>query len=231
MPFETRHRLFWLSLFTVAMAQLEATVVVYLRELYYPDGFRFPLVILSNRIAAIEIGREAATIVMLLGVAKLYAPKDAWRQFAAFLWAFGLWDILYYAWLWIFLRWPTSLLEWDVLFLIPAPWLGPVSAPILVSLVMMASALAIGSLRDAGLRPIVRRWEWGLVVLAGLGLIAVFVSDAEAVVHGRMPRPFAWPAFGLCLGLGMLCATRAYRRSRPGQPSAAATLLQRDEKL
>ena len=229
MPFETRRRLFWLSLFTIAMAQLEATVVVYLRELYYPDGFRFPLVILNNRIAAIEIGREAATIVMLLGVAKLYAPKDAWQQFAAFLWSFGLWDILYYAWLWVFLRWPASLLEWDVLFLIPAPWLGPVLAPILVSLVMMASALAIRGLRDTGLRPIVRPWEWGLVVLAALGMIAIFVSDAAAVIQARMPRPFAWPAFGLCLALGILCALRIYRRSRLGGASAAATLLQRDE--
>ena len=32
-----------LTLFSIAMGLLEAVVVMYLRELYYPAGFAFPL--------------------------------------------------------------------------------------------------------------------------------------------------------------------------------------------
>jgi hypothetical protein len=33
----------WLAVFSMAMGYLESAVVVYLRKLYYPDGFKFPL--------------------------------------------------------------------------------------------------------------------------------------------------------------------------------------------
>ncbi len=210
----TRRRLLWLSLFTLAMAQLEAAVVVYLRNIYYPDGFEFPLAIIYDRMAAIEIGREAATVLMFFALAKLYSANDRWRQYAAFLWAFGLWDILYYVWLWIMLGWPSSLLDIDVLFLIPLPWIGPVLAPIIISLVMMGAAWAIFSLRDHDRTILVTRPEWGITVGGAVALIALFMSDATAVVAGAMPRPFHWLLFGLFLLLPLIAAWRAYRRSR-----------------
>jgi hypothetical protein len=43
---------------------------------------------------------------------------------------FGIWDLFYYVWLKVCLGWPSSLLTWDVLFLIPVPWVGPVLAPV-----------------------------------------------------------------------------------------------------
>lgn len=214
----TRRHLTWLSIFAVAMAQLEATVVVYLRELYYPRGFEFPLVIIGGRIAAIEVGREVATVVMLVAVARLYAAKDAWRQYAAFLWAFGVWDIFYYVWLRLMLGWPASLLDFDVLFLIPLPWIGPVLAPVLISLVMMGAGWAILSLRDRK-RPVrVTRVEWAVTVGGAIALIALFVSDARSVIAGEMPRPFSWPLFALMIILPMGAAFRAYRRSRVAGP-------------
>jgi hypothetical protein len=60
--------------------------------------------------------------------------RDSW---AAFLWAFAFWDISYYAGLWATIRWPTSLLDLDVLFLIPVPWIAQVWFPRLVSLMTM----------------------------------------------------------------------------------------------
>ena len=211
---ETRRQLLWLSLFTLAMAQLEAAVVVYLRNIYYPDGFEFPLAIIRDRIAAIEIGREAATVIMLFGLAKLYSASDHWRQYAAFLWAFGLWDILYYVWLWVMLGWPSSVLEFDVLFLIPLPWIGPVLAPVLISVVMMGAGWAILSLRDQDRPVLVTRPEWGVTVGGAGALIVLFMSDATAVVAGEMPRPFNWPLFGFFLLLPLIAAWRAYARSR-----------------
>lgn len=212
----TRRRLFWLTLFAVAMAQLEATVVVYLRALYYPDGFTFPLVIIRDRIALIEVGREVSTVVMLLAIAKLAAPRDAWRQFAAFLWTFGLWDILYYAWLWIMLGWPEHVLAWDVLFLIPAPWIGPCLAPMFIATVMMAAALGIERLRDADRAIRVSAFEWVVTVMGAIGLITLFVLDAGAVIAGAMPRPFPWPAFLVVLAAPTVAAASAWRRSARG---------------
>jgi hypothetical protein len=40
-----------------------SAVVVYLRALYYPRGFGFPLEEMSLFIYLIEVGREAATIL------------------------------------------------------------------------------------------------------------------------------------------------------------------------
>lgn len=209
----TARRLLWLTIFVVAMAQLEATVVVYLRELFYPEGFEFPLKIIRGRIAWIEVGREISTVVMLVAIAKLAAPRDAWRQFAAFLWSFGLWDVLYYVWLWVMLGWPQSLLTWDVLFLIPLPWIGPCLAPMLVAAIMMASALVLESLRDRERAVRVRRLEWVLTIGGALALIAILVSDAPAVIEGHMPGPFPWLPFLAVLAVPTAAAANAWRRS------------------
>jgi hypothetical protein len=120
----------WLSLFAAAMALTEAVVVIHLRALYYPDTplALFPLRLLSESDLGLELAREAATLVMLLAVAVL-AEQGLIRRFAAFLYLFGLWDLFYYLWLRVFLGWPARWDEWDVLFLIPWPWLGPWLAP------------------------------------------------------------------------------------------------------
>jgi hypothetical protein len=80
----------------------------------------------------LEVLREAATIFILLSVALLAASKPRSRA-AIFLWTFAIWDIIYYAALWATVRWPLSLKDADVLFLIPVPWLSPVWFPLLVS--------------------------------------------------------------------------------------------------
>jgi len=137
----------WLAAFAIAMAYVEAAVVAYLRLLYYPDGFSIEgaasLLCVPPAVLAIEIGREAATIVMLAAVAFLSAGKNWWERLAHFMWAFALWDIFYYIWLYVLLRWPSSLMTVDVLFLIPRPWIAPVFVPVLASLLMIGAALAI----------------------------------------------------------------------------------------
>lgn len=206
-----------LSLYATAMGFLEAAVVVYLRRIYYPDGFRFPLVVPIDSLARIEVAREAATLVMILAVA-LLAGRKGWDRFAAFMYVFGLWDIVYYAGLRITLGWPESLATWDILFLIPAPWVAPIWAPALIALLLMASALAIWRLLEQGAVPRVGIGTWAVLVVSGLFVIASFLADAEAARTGRMPGGFAWPPFllGVCAALAV--ALRAYRSSlrRPG---------------
>ena len=40
---KSAYNLIWLTVFAIAMGFLETTVVVYLREILYPNGFSFPL--------------------------------------------------------------------------------------------------------------------------------------------------------------------------------------------
>ena len=114
------------------MGILEAIVVVYLRRFYYPDGFGFPLVAMDAPVLRAEVIREAMTLVMLAAVAHMAAGR-AWSRLMAFVVAFGVWDIAYYVGLKLFLNWPASLIDPDILFLIPSVWVGPVLAPMLVA--------------------------------------------------------------------------------------------------
>ncbi len=135
---EVQRTVFALTLFAIAMAYVESAVVVYLRSIYYPDGplVIFPLSLLTHRDLAIEVGRELATIIMILCVASV-AARGFTRIFAAFVYVFGLWDIFYYLWLKILIGWPVTWLEWDALFLIPWPWFGPWLTAALVSLLFV----------------------------------------------------------------------------------------------
>jgi hypothetical protein len=136
------YTLIWITFLAVAMAFLESAVVIYLRELYYPAGFDFPMVTMPGRIALTEILREVATVIMLLAMGFL-AGKNARQRFAWFIYSFAIWDIFYYVFLKIFLDWPSSWFTWDILFLVPVVWTGPVLAPVLVSFTMIILALTI----------------------------------------------------------------------------------------
>jgi hypothetical protein len=145
--------------FAAAFGFVEAAVVVYLRAAVgLLPGYRGTLSDLRHSsqsyeqaaslsqfpqsLLTIEGYREAATMVMLVSVALLAASKTSSR-WAAFLWVFALWDIAYYTGLWAIVRWPASLTDLDVLFLIPVPWIAQVWFPLLVSaLSVLAIALS-----------------------------------------------------------------------------------------
>ena len=207
-----RVRLCWLTLFAVAMAAVEAAVVVYLRELYYPEGFSFPLKLMPPGILAVEVGREAATLVMLVSAAYL-AGARFWERAGYFAFLFGVWDIGYYVWLRIMIGWPATLLDWDILFLIPIPWLGPVIAPVLLALLMIVTG-ALVARRAAAVRPIVLdRFDWLLGVLATAAIVYSFLHDTGAGLRFEMPRPY--PYFLLIAGMILyaVAAVRIIRRS------------------
>src|SRR5262245_6234060 len=101
-----RRTIICLTAFSVAMGYLEAAVVIYLRRLYYPHGFDFPLVPITPDIGLIEFLREAATIIMLLGIAVI-GGRNLAQRFALFIYSFAVWDIFYYVFLKIFDHWPA----------------------------------------------------------------------------------------------------------------------------
>jgi len=192
--------------YATAMAWVEAAVVFYLRTMidrinpYQPN----PLPAIG-KLGPAELVREAATLVMLLAVG-LLAGRN-WRSrlgYAAV--AFGVWDVCYYVFLKAMSGWPHSLFDWDILFLLPLPWWGPVLAPVLIALLMIVwgtltcESEQTPSFQSSSLA------AWGMNS-AGIGLaLYVFMADALRVagqgaeaVRLVLPGQFNWPLFGLAL--------------------------------
>ncbi len=125
-----------LFFFGIAMAHVEGVVVVYLRRalgILEPASTTEILGEFNKRYINIERTREAATIVML-GTLALLVGETWLDKLVIFLWTFAIWDLFYYASLYVLIKWPPNLTTTDVLFLIPRPWIAPVWFPIGISL-------------------------------------------------------------------------------------------------
>jgi len=229
-----------LGVFAAAMGVLEAAVVVYLRQLYYPGGFAFPTVPIPPAMLSVEIVREAATVAML-ACAGVLAGRTRLERLAYFLFAFGAWDLCYYAGLKYFLGWPPSLLTWDVLFLIPVTWLGPVLAPVLCALTMVLFALCVTAPREAGREVRITPAQWGLLSLGAFLVFCTFVQDYAGLilrngflpdffrlagderflrlVSSYVPARYNWPLFAageLLVLAGVFLFSKGPRRGRAG---------------
>lgn len=187
-------KLFIILLFSIAMAYLESAVVVYLRELYYPEGFNFPIKLIPDKIILIELGRELATIIMLLAIA-LITGKLFVERIAYFLFAFGVWDIFYYLWLKIFINWPESLLTDDLLFLIPVPWISPVLAPVLVSFVFILFSVFALKKTERGIIVKYNKISIAFVLIGVVLILISFVWNYESRLNSVSPVEFLWGVF------------------------------------
>ena len=205
--------LFYLVLFSVAMAYLESAVVVYLRALYYPQGFSFPLIMMEKRIALVEIGRELATLVMLAAAA-YFAGKAFYERFALFCIMFGIWDIFYYVWLKVLLDWPQSLFTWDILFLIPVPWIGPVLSPVVVATsLIVGGGLILRKLHSGGIfAP--NLLEWAIALGGALLILLSYTSDLNAGLDFSMPRPYRWELLAVGEASAFYALVRSLIRTR-----------------
>ena len=214
----------WMTTYAIAMAFLESAVVIYLRELYYPVEFKFPMAPIATHVAITELFRELATMIMLLAPAALVTTGRL-ERFAWFSFCFGVWDIFYYVFLKAVLDWPATIFEPDILFLVPVVWVGPVLAPCVVSigLIMLAGIL----LHRRSIQPHFRLKgvHWSALVLSGSLILYTFLeepvgyvlktsgirsisswpaSDAEALValQGYIPEHYDWWTFIVALIVG-----------------------------
>ncbi|MDO8483701.1 MAG: hypothetical protein Q7S35_02010, partial [Candidatus Limnocylindrales bacterium] len=170
-----------------------------------------------DAIEGVELARELATLVMIAAVGWL-AGRGALDRLAWTAVIFGAWDIVYYLGLRLAIGWPPSLETWDVLFLVPIPWVGPVWAPMVVSVALIGFGLAAARRLRAG-RPIVVGPVRALAGLAGGGLvIASFLVDTSRILAGESSTWTGWPLFGA----GMVLATAATVSALGGRPSAPA---------
>jgi hypothetical protein len=168
--------LIWVGLLSIAMGYLETAVVVYIRELIYPDGFKFPLQPIEAHLVFTEVFRELATMIMLISIGVLAGRKPT-ERFAYFILSFAIWDIFYYVFLKVLIDWPESLLTWDVLFLIPVTWTGPVITPVIVALLMIVLALFIIYFTDKQGKTRILGKEWVLLIGGSLIVIIAFCWD------------------------------------------------------
>lgn len=194
-------RFSWISVYAIAMAFLEAVVVVYIRELLHLNDLRADL----DPYTTMEAWREAATIIMLVAVGWLTGRKKIDRL-AYGMFAFGLWDIWYCVWLKVLVDWPKTLLDWDTLFLIPFPWRGPVLSVVLIACLICVVATLMVYQVNRQERPKITSLQIN-VVLCGV-LLALYVFMAGAI-HVWMrggtnggsiqSEVFNWPLFVIAL--------------------------------
>ncbi|MBN2270881.1 MAG: hypothetical protein JXN61_09725 [Sedimentisphaerales bacterium] len=207
-------------LFAVAFAYIESAVVVYLRAIFYPGGFAFPLRNLlkvdpaQKYLVLTEIGREAATLVLILAACILFG-RNGRQRFAYFIAIFAVWDIFYYVWLKVILDWPASIMDWDILFMIPAVWASAVLYPLIISALMLAFAVVILH-RDAIGKPIaVTPLDWLIFAVASVVIVASLCTAGPYMDKVDYQAYFYWPLFAL----GAASAVAAFARCvcRPQQ--------------
>lgn len=210
-----RTRYLWLVVFSLALGWFEGAVVIYLRELGPPVGANLPSIALPPHVVVTEIVREAASIVVLGSVAML-AGVTPLQRFAAFLVAFGLWDIVYYGTLRVVTGWPAHLFVPDVLFLIPAPWVGPVWAPVLVA-TMFVTAGSYVFLTPTRPRRYTAR-DWLVEMAAATGIILSFLPASASWTTPSADAFTAWLYWSsLVVGLSWF-AVAERRRPTNGPP-------------
>jgi hypothetical protein len=205
-----RKKQIWVAVavFSIAMAYMESAVVVYLRTLvnrinpYQPD----PLPMFGN-LGGIEFLREAATLMMLLMVGWL--AGRTWRSRLAYACvAFGIWDIFYYIFLVPMSGWPRSLFDWDILFLIPLPWWGPVISPVLIAALMIIGGTCITQIDEPNAPFMPRLWSMVVGTIGAILALFVFMADALRVanqgvhvIRATVPTVFNWNLFIVALAL------------------------------
>jgi hypothetical protein len=223
------------------MAFLESSVVVYLRELMYPEGFSFPLVEIEGHLALTEIIREVSTLAMLTAVAAI-AGRTLSRSLAWFIYSFAVWDIFYYVFLKLLIDWPVSLLEWDILFLLPVTWTGPVISPLIVCIMMISLAFVILYYSYRGINTGLRAVEWIILTTGALTVVIAFTWDYSGYILQRysfaeiwnipaerdlleyaydyIPRKFNWWIFtagNMVIAYAIIMIYRRLRSSEAGQ--------------
>jgi hypothetical protein len=197
-----RNKFCIVGIYSIAMAWVEAAVVFDLRVMinrlvpFQPD----PLPNFGS-LGLAEGIREAATLIMLIAIGLL--AGETWKTrlgFSAV--AFGIWDIAYYLFLIPLTGWPRSLLDWDILFLLPLPWWGPVIAPISISCLLIFSGGCIVYFQRKGT---ITRFSPISLWIGAAGTILVLLSflmnslrligfGMETIRHS-LPMDFPWIVF------------------------------------
>jgi hypothetical protein len=216
--------------FAIAMAWVEAAVVYDLRVMVDRlEPYQANPLPMNGVVGQVELVREAATLVMLLTVGAL-AGRTWQTRLAYTAIAFGIWDIFYYVFLRVICGWPKTIFDWDILFLLPLPWWGPVLAPVSIALLMIACGTIATQYVDRNPLAAVTPMAW---CLTGLGMalaLYVFMADSLDVatqgveaVRRVVPTTFHWSVFAVALAL--MAAPLAQAALSPAAASSSTRCL------
>lgn len=225
-PLKTTFKTFLIVVvFSIAFGYIEAAVVVYLRQIFHPDGFIFPMTVfgtgpLFKRFLLTEIGREAATIVLIFTGAWL-SGHNRRQRFAYFMIIFAVWDIFYYVWLKVLLDWPASIMDWDILFLIPVTWASPVLYPVLISITLIAFAVVILCRSSYGRSVRATLPDWLAFSTAGLIIVVSFCLPGLHITEQDFASYFYRPLFAAGLLLSILTFVKCCLNSGKKAPEMA----------
>ncbi|MEE8437058.1 MAG: hypothetical protein V3S22_01845 [Candidatus Neomarinimicrobiota bacterium] len=207
-----KRQFFWLTVWGISFGMIEAAVVYYLRQIYYPGDFQFPAALRDDPIMKVELAREAVTIIMLWAAAEL-SRKTIAGKIAVFMFLFGVWDIFYYVFLKIMIGWPEALTTWDILFLLPLVWAGPVWAPLLVSMVLIACAIILLNLDEKEIILKLSLPYWAGEMAAAVLIVLSFILPGLKVAAGQIPDSYPWYIFLLGLILGIIIFMHFIKKS------------------
>jgi hypothetical protein len=231
---ENRKRFGVVALYALGMAWVESAVVLYLRTLVHRiEPYQFDPLPLAAGFAPVEMVREAATVLMLASVGWL-AGGNLRSRLGYFVAAFGIWDIFYYVFLRLMCGWPHSLLDWDVLFLLPLPWWGPVIAPCLIASLMILFGWWMSVQSYDSSRSKTRMATWSLMGLGVLAALILFMKDAigaigepnaAKLVGQLLPVEFPWAPFLAALGLMASPLVEAWAGRRRNSVKADVAVL------
>jgi hypothetical protein len=222
-PAHERTRWLIVALFAVAMAWFESATVYYLRVLVdRVQPYQLVPLPVHGALGPVELVREAATLVMLLAVGML--AGRSWRTKIGYaVVAFGVWDVFYYVFLRLMSGWPSSVLDWDILFLLPLPWWGPVLAPVSIALLMIAWGTIVTQLDDRHPALAIPPHPWVACWLGIVLALYVFMADALRVldqgpdaVRLVLPTAFNWRLFAVSLIMMSAPLAHAGWRMRAG---------------
>jgi hypothetical protein len=220
-----KKKIIYATVFAISMGLLESAIVIYLRALFYPEGFAFPLKSMPSYLITTELAREAATIFMLIAVAWFCGSRPTLR-FVWFIYLFAIWDIFYYVFLKLILNWPESWFTWDVLFLIPCLWVGPVLAPVILCIWMILLwGIVLYFETKSSLK--FDKLDYVLLILGAFSLIINFCWDnamyfleakndeALSVLHlSYIPQTFNWWVFAISNAIVLLAIFRVWINSQ-----------------
>jgi hypothetical protein len=197
------------------MAWVEAASVYYLRAMVDRiEPYQANPLPIRGVLGQVELVREAATLMMLATLGML-AGRTRRAQVAYAAVAFGVWDIFYYVFLRLIGDWPKSLFDWDILFLLPLPWWGPVLAPVCIALLMIVGGTLASQFAVRPPASSFTRRLWRLHALGIALALYVFMADALRVVHQGLdattmvlPKAFNWSLF--CVAFALMAAPVAF---------------------
>ena len=183
----------------VALAYVDASAAAYQFDLLAIDPTKpFSLLPYQSETAGwyilLETFRKIALLITILVFALKFSPGGLYGILIITI-AVSAWTLSYYAWLYILIAWPPSLLAFTMLFHFPAYWVSPVFCPLLLALTAVAAATLFAYLAQTRITSHPSITHWGLVIIGGITCVYSFIGESAYYSAGGLAPHFLWQIF------------------------------------